>query len=242
MWVAGVDGCRGGWIAALHDLKSAWCFHYAATLAAIVDAPQRPKVIAVDMPMGFLEHAEPGGRQCEREARRLLKGKTSSVFAVPVRGVLACPSYPHALKANRASSDHRLGLSKQAWHLVPKMCELDELLVSRPALRSRVFEAHPELAFARLNDGAPVLASKKTEEGRRTRLALLAAAGFKDAAARWAEHCRAQSLRRADVAADDAYDALAVCLTARRIAQCDAVTLPSKPGRDSRGIEMAVRY
>jgi len=242
-WVAGVDGCRAGWIAAMLNLESGeWCFHYAASLAAIADAPQRSKVIAIDMPMGFLERAEPGGRACEREARRLLKGKTSSVFAVPVRAVLASPTYLHALAANRASSDHGLGLSKQAWHLVPKMCELDALLESRAALRKRVFEAHPELAFARLNEGAPVLASKKTEEGRRQRLALLAAAGFKQADSRWAEHRTAHKLRRADVADDDAYDALAVCVTARRIARHDAIVLPSKPGRDSRGIEMAVRY
>ena len=58
------------------------------------------------------------------------------------------------------------------------MRELDALLDSRPPLRNRVFEAHPELAFARLNGGAPVLASKKTEEGQRVRLALLASAGF----------------------------------------------------------------
>jgi predicted RNase H-like nuclease len=242
-WVAGVDGCRAGWIAALQNLKTgAWCFHYAASLSAIADAPQRPRVIAIDMPMGFLERAEPGGRSCEREARRLLKGKTSSVFAVPVRAVLASPSYVHALEANRASSDHGLGLSKQAWHLVPKMCELDALLESRPALRKRVFEAHPELAFARLNQGTPVLASKKSEQGRRTRLALLATTGFADAENRWPHHRSIEKLRRADVADDDAYDALAVCVTARRIAEHDAIVLPSKPSRDSRGIEMAVRY
>jgi predicted RNase H-like nuclease len=242
-WVAGVDGCRAGWIAAFLSLKSGeWHFHYATSLMAIADAPQRPKIIAIDMPMGFLEQAEPGGRQCEREARKLLKGKTSSVFAVPVRAVLASPSYVHALAANRASSGHALGMSKQAWHLVPKMCELDALLESRPSLHKRVFEAHPELAFARLNKGAPVLASKKTEEGRRLRLALLAAAGFKQPEARWAEHRAAHKLRRAEVADDDAYDALAVCVTAQRIAGRDAIVLPPKPGRDSRGIEMAIRY
>jgi predicted RNase H-like nuclease len=242
-WVAGVDGCRAGWIAAFLELKSgAWHFHYAPSLSVIADAPQRPKIIAIDMPMGFLEQAEPGGRACEREARRLLKGKTSSVFAVPVRSVLASPSYIHALAANRASSDHGLGLSKQAWHLVPKMCELDALLESRPALRKRVFEAHPELAFARLNKGAPVLASKKAEDGMHKRLTLLTAAGFKRADARWAEHRAAYKLRRTDVADDDAYDALAVCVTARRIAGHDAICLPARPGHDSRGIEMAVRY
>jgi predicted RNase H-like nuclease len=242
-WVAGVDGCRAGWIAALLNLESGeWCFRYAASVSEVVDAPQRPKIVAIDMPMGFPERAEPGGRACEREARKLLKGKTSSVFAVPVRAVLASPSYAHALAANRASSDHRRGLSKQAWHLVPKMRELDALLESRPPLRKRVFEAHPELAFARLNNGPPVLASKKTEDGRRARLSLLVAAGFERAEVRWAQYRSAQTLRRTDVADDDAYDALAVCVTARRIAGRDAIVLPSKPGRDARGVEMAVRY
>ncbi|MBX3503797.1 MAG: DUF429 domain-containing protein [Alphaproteobacteria bacterium] len=243
VWVAGVDGCRGGWIAARLNLKSGeWCFQYVASLADIADSPPQPKVIAIDMPMGFLEQAEPGGRACEREARRLLKGKSSSVFAVPVRAVLDSPTYIHALAANRASSDHGLGLSKQAWHLVPKMCELDALLGSRSSLHERVFEAHPELAFARLNKGAPVLASKKTEEGRHSRLALLAAAGFKRVDARWAEYRATWKLRRTEIADDDAYDALAVCVTARHIAERNDIVLPSKPDRDSRGIEMAVRY
>jgi predicted RNase H-like nuclease len=242
-WVAGVDGCRAGWIAAFLNLESgAWHFHHATSLEAIVDVPPRPKIVAIDMPMGFLEQAEPGGRACEREARKLLKGKASSVFAVPARAALASPSYADALAINRASSDHALGLSKQAWHLVPKMRELDALLESRPPLRKRIFEAHPELAFARLNDGTPVLASKKNEAGRCQRLALLAKAGFKDADARWAEYRAAHGLRRADVGDDDAFDALAVCVTARRIAGRDAIVLPSKPGRDARGVEMAVRY
>lgn len=54
-WVAGVDGCRFGWIAVLLDLTGAEpprirLFRRFADLLAAEEAPSR---IAVDMPIGL---------------------------------------------------------------------------------------------------------------------------------------------------------------------------------------------
>ncbi|MBL8673934.1 MAG: DUF429 domain-containing protein [Rhodospirillales bacterium] len=243
MWVAGVDGCRAGWIAVFRDLdRGGWSFRFAAALEAILHAPECPAIVAVDMPMGFADVAERGGRHGEREARALLAGKSSSVFATPCRAALACDDYRDALAGNRASGPHGVGLSKQAFNLFPKMREVDALVRGSKDARARLREAHPELAFARMNNGAPVLAGKRTAEGARRRATLLARQGYSGATARWEAFRRDAGLRRADAALDDALDAAAVCRTAELIHAGDATRLPADIRRDSHGIEMAIWY
>ena len=58
-----------------------------------------------------------------------------------------------------------VGINQQTFHLFPKMREVDELLRSRPRLKRIVYEAHPELAFARMNGGKPVLSKKRQPDG-----------------------------------------------------------------------------
>ena len=60
----------------------------------------------------------------------------------------------------------------------PKMNEVDRLLRDRPALQRIVYEAHPELAFARMNGGKPVLSKKRQPDGYVERRKLLARHGF----------------------------------------------------------------
>lgn len=242
-WVAGVDGCKAGWIAALrHQQTRTWHFHFAPTLCEIANAPEKPSTIAVDMPMGFLDRAERGGRLCEREARTILRKRGCCVFSTPVRPALAANDYKAAVQVNRSSAPESVGFSIQAWHIIPKMREVDDALRNDVSLRSRVFEAHPELTFARLNGGQPVLLKKTKSAGRRARLDLLASVDLPDISERLAQFRKANRIRSEDVADDDAIDAIAVCLTAERIQAGIAVTLPREPPCDSQGIEMAIRY
>jgi predicted RNase H-like nuclease len=222
--VYGVDGCSGGWIAVEGRTKT---LRFVSHFAELFDAA--PDLIAVDMPMGFLEAAKPGGRDCEKAARAALPGKSSSVFSAPCRVALGKVDYPAALVANRQV--HGVGLSKQAFHLFKKMRELDAVLRARPPCR--IVEAHPELGFARLN-GAPILAPKRKAEGRAQRLAALQKAGFA-IPQEWLER-----FPRKDVAPDDVIDAACVCLVALRVAAGKAARLPSEPPKDRYGIEMAI--
>jgi predicted RNase H-like nuclease len=232
VFVAGVDGCKGGWIAVFRHARTGRSFpRFAETLSEIVDAPEAPRWIAVDMPMGFAEIAERGGRACERAARAILgpAGRASCVFSAPSRDALAARNYPDALARNRKGAG--VGLSKQAFNLFPKMREADALLRARPGIG--MFESHPEIAFARLA-GAPLRDAKKTAEGRRARLALLAKAGFRDAES-WLD-----LFPRKHVAPDDVLDAAAICLTALRRARGQAERLPDPAPRDRHEIEMAI--
>lgn len=121
--------------------------------------------IAIDMPIGLLDDRS---RASDKEARALLGPRRSSVFPTPVRCVLQASDYADACALSRRASGK--ALSKQAFNLVPKIAELDALV--RPDDQDRLVEAHPELAFSRLN-GEPPADSKHTPAGRRLRAELL---------------------------------------------------------------------
>src|SRR4051812_9727643 len=102
MFVAGVDGCKGGWVVAILDVTSgATTISVVTTFADVLALPQ-PAVIAVDIPVGLLHAAVGGGRDCERLARPLLgPRRCSSVFSAPVRSALAAQSFAAACQLNR---------------------------------------------------------------------------------------------------------------------------------------------
>lgn len=128
-------------------------------------------------------------------------------------------------------SPHEVGLSRQAFALFPKLNEVDGFLRENPELRPRIFEAHPELAFARMNGDNPVFASKKKSLGRTERHDLLAKAGF------------APTVERLQGAArDDILDAVACCRTAMLIADGAATRLGSEHVRDRYGLPMNIWF
>jgi len=234
MFVAGVDGCRAGWIVALLDLDTrALTVKLIGRIAEIERLPEKPQRIAIDMPMGFADIASKGGRLCEREARALLPGKSSSVFSLPCRAALAATTYPQALKLNRASGPDAVGLSKQAFHLFDKLRDLDGWIT--PHRQKRCIEAHPELAFALLNGGKPVLSQKRKPEGRAERMHLLRRAGI-------AVPKAMIETRPKGCGIDDLLDAIVLTRTAERHLCGDAVCLPPKPPRDAHGLRMAIWF
>ncbi|MFP4044305.1 MAG: DUF429 domain-containing protein, partial [Rhodosalinus sp.] len=99
----------------------------------------------------------------------------------------------------------------------------------------RIWEVHPEVAFAAL--AGRTLAPKKSPEGRRARQAALAALGFDldTLGANLGPRSRRWN-------PDDLFDACAAAWSAGRIAQGRHATLPQPPERDSRGHRMAIHY
>jgi predicted RNase H-like nuclease len=160
--------------------------------------------------------------------RKLLPGKASSVFPTPCRPALLCTT--HA-EANAVSKPLGIGINQQTFHLFPKMREVDELLRANRKLRRIVYEAHPELAFTRMNGGMPVLSKKRQPQGRADRLKLLARHGF-----------RTRIDRLSGAAPDDILDAIAICRTATLIAAGTATRLGPAKLRDSRGLPMNIWF
>lgn len=224
MVVAGADGYRTGWVVCRRDTDGSLDIRVVKTLA---EACEGLSILAVDMPIGLTDTPRPG-RACEGEARALLPGKASSVFPTPCRPALACTT--HA-EANAASKKLGVGLNQQTFHLFPKMREVDALMRANKKLRRVVHEAHPELAFARMNGGKPALSKKRKPEGFAERLKLLARHGFN-----W------RQVAVSGAARDDVLDAMAVCRTAMLIAAGTATRLGPARERDRHGLPMNIWY
>ena len=240
MWVAGVDGCRAGWIAVLirADDPHSHRILTAPTLAAIADAPEQPAVIAVDMPIGLPERTQGSGRLPEQLIRPLLGQRQSSVFAIPARRAVEAEDYNEACAIAAATSEPPRKVSRQGFAIFPKIREIDALLRARPNLMTRIYEVHPELAFWALNDRKALDQPKKVKgmpygPGMALRRELLSRSGLLPD-----DLIQASPPRGA--AQDDLLDALAGLTVALDIARGGGQPFPDPPGRDAHGLPVAI--
>jgi predicted RNase H-like nuclease len=218
-WLAGVDGCRGGWVVVREEVATG---RRVVEVLSTLEGLARSAVTAtfVDIPQG-LPKSKP--READRLARAALRpGRASSVFSAPVRGVLECNSYPQALARSRVDASR--GLSIQAWNIVPKILEVDDLLRT---YRPLFFETHPEVSFARMV-GTPIRESKKTAAGATIRGELLD------------REFGPRPGRPMGCGADDYLDAWACLWTARRWLAGTAIALPDAAEFDEEGVAIQI--
>jgi len=238
IWLAGVDGCTGGWLAAFVRMSGDEArVRIVPRFADVLAAPERPRIVAVDMPIGLPERTGVGGRAAENCVRPLLGARQSSVFSVPSRAAIYAGEYREACGIAQATSDPPRKVSKQLFNIAPKIRELDAALRATPEAASRVFEVHPEVAFWRLNGERALTEPKKVksrpyEPGLRLRRELLVAAALP------AEIMR--SVPPKGAGADDLLDALACAAIARRLHTGLAQPFPNPPPHDAHGLIMAI--
>ena len=224
--IIGVDGCRSGWLGVIWDGGRVAS---AAVYPAFCDILKlEARFIAVDMPIGFPERAQAGGRACEQLARKLIGLRRSSVFSSPARITLSAGDYAEASRLNRSASDN-IGISSQAFNISPKIREIDALMT--PDLQSRLAEVHPEVSF-RLMKGQELAHAKKKAEGRAERHTLLKQAGFPLG--------KLTSPPKGGWGEDDLLDACACAWSALRLAQGKGLRLPEVPECDARGLRMEI--
>jgi len=237
-WLAGIDGCRSGWVAAfVRADPSEVRVRLLPRFADVPAAPESPVVIAVDIPIGLPERAGHGGRAAENAVRPVLGARQSSAFSVPSRSAIAAEDYREACRIALLTSEPPRKVSKQLFMLAPKIREVDAALRADATLAQRVFEVHPELAFWRLNGGAALNEPKKVksrpyEPGLTLRRKLLIRAGLPAVAV------EASPPKGAGL--DDLIDALACAIIARRIHAGEARPFPDPPERDAFGLTMAI--
>lgn len=219
-WVAGADGFRDGWFVVLWRRGTGVLRRRIVDgVGALVQLPERPAVLGIDMIVGLPDRAEQGGRQCDRLARQLLgQPRGRSVFSPPAYDALGADTQAEASARNRATHPDGRGVSIQTFHLFPKMREVAAHVT--PDRQSWIREVHPELAFYAMNDDAPVVARKHDADGRRQRTRLLVDNGFPDV------DDVVERLAGGSLTADDILDAHAVCWSAQRIRDGRAQRLP----------------
>jgi predicted RNase H-like nuclease len=98
MWAAGIDGCRGGWVAFKVDLASLNTSVELIDLPSVLtNKPDDLAMLAIDIPIGLLD----GSRACDKSARKLLgQPRGTSVFAAPCRATLSAKDHADANATN----------------------------------------------------------------------------------------------------------------------------------------------
>ena len=220
----GLDGFSCGWVAVTLD-GDAQSISFNSNIAdALGGAFERA---GIDIPIGMTDDGE---RACDLNARKRLRPHASRVFTGARRWLWRDFDDPD--KANKeALRRGQKRVSRQLWHLGPKITEVDNFMRAHRGLDVR--EVHPELVFLRLNAQKP-LPPKKSEEGDALRRRLLKRDGFRDID-RWLERTRIGTGAKRD----DVLDACAVAIAAREPAGClpDGTT-----ERDACGLPMQIWY
>ena len=120
IWLVGVDGCVGGWLAAfVRPAGGEARLRIVPRFAELLAAPENPAVIAVDMPIGLPARVGVGGRAAENAIRPLLGARQSSVFSVPSREAIYAADYREACRIAQTTSDPPRKVSKQLFNIAP---------------------------------------------------------------------------------------------------------------------------
>ncbi len=225
--VAGVDGCRAGWIAFKVGIAS------RATFVELIDLPDilrhRPSEIAcvgIDIPIGLLN----GPRACDSAARQLLGWpRRNSVFSPPCREALIAKCYSEACNVNSRVTNKKM--SQQAWGIAPKIKQVDDAI--RAECQNWVYEVHPEVSFWAMAGQRPMEHRKKSTAGCSERLTLLRP-----------EFDQIDSFledRPSGVGKDDLLDAAVAAWSALRIARGEGQRVSAEQ-EDSLGLRACIWY
>lgn len=248
VWLAGADGCPGGWIVVLaRSDGEVMPPRVVSSFDEIAFGEMRPAIIAVDVPIGLPEHSPAKGRLADSAVRPLLGDRKSSVFRIPSRraveaSVASEPAddrerFLKACEIARQTSEDGKAFSKQGFYILDKVVEVDRFLRTHREYIARVFETHPELAFWRMNGKRPLDEPKKIKNrdyppGLALRRTLLRSAGLSDGVVGTTPPKGARE--------DDLIDALACLITARHILEQRARCYPEVPPRDKHDLSMAI--
>lgn len=227
--ILGIDGSKSGWIGVKQNTKGGSPSEIIFNRKLIDFLSTDIELIIIDMPVGLDKNIKQGGRLVDKEARKKLLKRKSSIFNAPIRDVLKAKNYD---EANNISKSKGLGISKQSWNLVSKINELDQILQIK--IRPQIYESHPELCFQTMNNGE-LKFSKKERLGIKERKNILIKNGFDR------KFIDNNLKKNKNFQPDDFLDACALSWTAKRIINKKNINLPEDPERDELGIIMQMK-
>src|SRR5271170_162918 len=142
--LAGVVPCPGGWLVAGAKLQGITLSSEAPqvfpTFLDVLDYKPAYQIISLAAPIGLPDVPVPGGRLCDRDARRLIGWpRNGAIVSPPARSVL-----------RDMSNGVGVSLSAVGRRLVTRFIEVDADI--EPYWQRTVFEVHPELSFFQLNE------------------------------------------------------------------------------------------
>ena len=165
----GVDGCKAGWFCVCLDDSNYYKTDIVQDIQSLVDEFHEECLILVDIPIGLRQNGNLE-RLCDKEARRILGNRKSSVFPVPCRKAVYESTYQEASRINFQLTGKYI--SKQSWFISGRIRQMDALLTNS-VNRKFVREVHPEICFWGLNGGNSMKHYKRTPEGFDERLGVI---------------------------------------------------------------------
>src|SRR5437764_4472408 len=130
-FLAGADGCKGGWIVVYKKVGESTIHSCVVhTIEDLFESVHDLAVLAIDIPIGL---TETGARECDIVARREIGPRRSSVFPAPIRPAIAAATHSEASHISRELQNR--GMSKQAFAICSKIRAVDEVLRTFPLLR-----------------------------------------------------------------------------------------------------------
>ncbi len=231
MIYTGVDGCKVGWFSVVIDDNSAWETSISNDVSEVWKKQKQSRVILIDIPIGL--NGKNHSRLCDAEARKLLKGRTSSVFNAPCRKALKAKTHEEASGANKSITGK--GLSKQAFNIMKKIREVDDFIAKTDKARNKLRESHPELCFYHMA-GRVMECNKKSTTGYEERIRVLS--GYFPDAEKIVQDSMDQ-FRRNQVARDDIVDALAMAIMAFS-SKGELISLLNPVPKDEKGLPMTM--
>lgn len=223
----GVDGCRGGWIAAVLN-KGKLEIEKFYKIEDMIKKYTHFNELLIDMPIGFASSADE--IRPDAAARKMISSRSPAIFSAPGRDSVYAVSEEEQIKKNKESLGK--GLSRQTMAIIPKMRELDVFLQTNEEYKNVIKESHPEVCFARLN-GSVVMSKKSKADGLEERLCILRQylPGF-------GKNIVLEKSKEFKCNKDDIIDAVCLAVTGRLSAVGKAESIPEEPLKDRTGLRM----
>jgi 8-oxo-dGTP diphosphatase len=223
----GVDGCKGGWIAALLNQGNLIIDKFNHINDIVNKYPYFDEMF-VDMVIGLpssKDHIRP-----DTYARKIIKERTSTIFPAPCRQAVYARTVSDAYEENESVLGKKF--TPLTVGILSKIRELDSYLQNNQRYKNVIKESHPEVCFARLN-GKTMLSKKSQIEGIEERINLLR------------KYIPELSLTKLTTLQkclkcniDDIVDALCLAVTANIAAQGYFEIIPENPMSDETGLLM----
>ncbi len=223
----GVDGCKGGWIAAILKQGKLIIDKYSSLSEIIQFYPDFDELL-IDMVIGLpssKDHIRP-----DTYARRIINERTSTIFPAPCRQAVYAKTVSDAYDQNERVLGKKF--TPLTVGIIPKMRELDAFLQANPEYKNVIKESHPEVCFARLN-GKTVLSKKSEIDGVEERVRILSNYIPDLTVNKVAVHAKSLKCN-----IDDIVDAVCLAVTANIVNQGDYDLVPENPMRDETGLLM----
>lgn len=185
--------------------------------------------LIIDITIGLADSREEAAHRPENAARKILKGKSSSIFPVPFRSVARANTVAEAWNISKALN---AGANYMTMGIRDAVNEIDIFLQENETWKNVLYESHPEVCFALLNGGNPVMEKKSEEQGIEKRLEILEKYGIDRVDV--TQHPLFTKYR------DDVVDAVCLALVGKFAVEGNSATIPIEDEikADATGLKM----